>query len=67
MRTARILTAAGAVGAALLGGRSRTAAALSGAALLAGSACTRFGIFEAGRASAKEPKFTVVPQRERAT
>jgi hypothetical protein len=34
-------------------------------ALLAGSACTRFGIFEAGQASARDPKYTVVPQRER--
>jgi hypothetical protein len=33
--------------------------------LLAGSALTRFGIFEAGRASTRDPKYTVVPQRER--
>jgi hypothetical protein len=26
---------------------------------------TRFGIFEAGLASAKDPKYTVVPQRKR--
>jgi hypothetical protein len=49
----------------LLARRSRVAAVVSGAALLAGSACTRFGIFEAGQASAKDPKYTVVPQRER--
>ena len=48
-----------------LAGRSRTVAVLSGAALLAGSACTRFGVFEAGQESAKDPKYTVVPQRER--
>jgi formate-dependent nitrite reductase membrane component NrfD len=65
MRASKVLTAIGAVGAALLGGRSRTAAALSGAALLAGSACTRFGVFEAGQESARDPKYTVVPQRER--
>jgi formate-dependent nitrite reductase membrane component NrfD len=64
MRAAKALTAAGAAG-TLLAGRSRTAAVLSGAALLAGSACTRFGVFEAGQASAKDPKYTVVPQRER--
>ena len=40
-------------------------AVLSGAALMAGSACTRFGIFEAGQESARDPKYTVVPQRER--
>ena len=37
----------------------------SGLALMAGSACTRFGVFEAGQASARDPKYTVVPQRER--
>ncbi|MCW3008484.1 MAG: polysulfide reductase nrfd, partial [Solirubrobacterales bacterium] len=43
----------------------RAGAALSGAALLAGSAATRFGIFEAGRASARDPRHTVIPQRAR--
>jgi hypothetical protein len=65
MRASRVLTALGAVGAAAFGGRSRTAAVLSGTALMAGSACTRFGVFEAGQASARDPKYTVVPQRER--
>jgi hypothetical protein len=65
MRASKVLTAVGATGAALLGGRSRVAAALSGVALLAGSACTRFGVFEAGLESAHDPKYTVVPQRER--
>jgi formate-dependent nitrite reductase membrane component NrfD len=65
MRTAEALTVAGVVGAVSLGRRSRFAAALSGAALLAGSACARFGIFEAGQASARDPKYTVEPQRER--
>ena len=64
MRASKALTALGAVG-SLFGGRSRVAAAVSGAALLAGSACTRFGIFEAGQASARDPKYTVVPQRQR--
>ncbi len=64
MKLSQGLTAVGAAGAALLGRRSRVAAALSGAALLAGSACTRFAIFEAGQASAQDPKYTVVPQRE---
>ncbi|HVH95002.1 MAG TPA: NrfD/PsrC family molybdoenzyme membrane anchor subunit [Nocardioidaceae bacterium] len=64
MRAAKSLTIAGATG-SLLAGRSRTVAALSGAALLAGSVCTRFGVFEAGQASARDPKYTVVPQRER--
>jgi Polysulphide reductase, NrfD len=64
MRAAKSLTIAGAA-ASLLAGRSRVAAAAAGAALLAGSACTRFGVFEAGQQSARDPKYTVVPQRER--
>ncbi|WP_146903186.1 NrfD/PsrC family molybdoenzyme membrane anchor subunit [Cellulomonas aerilata] len=64
MRAAKVLTAAGGA-ASLFAGRSRTAAVVSGVALLAGSACTRFGVFEAGQESAKDPKYTVVPQRER--
>jgi hypothetical protein len=62
LRASRALTAAGALG-ALVGSRSRAISVVSGAALLAGSACTRFGIFEAGQASARDPKYTVVPQR----
>ncbi|MFJ9346574.1 NrfD/PsrC family molybdoenzyme membrane anchor subunit [Streptomyces sp. NPDC101237] len=63
LRTARLLTAAGAATGLLLGHRSRPAAALAGLALLAGSACTRFGVFAAGVASAEDPKYSVVPQR----
>ncbi|MGW0904385.1 NrfD/PsrC family molybdoenzyme membrane anchor subunit [Streptomyces sp. NPDC002853] len=63
MRCARWLTAAGAAGAVVWGGRSRAGAVAGGVALLAGSACTRFGIFAAGVASAQDPKYTVVPQR----
>ncbi len=65
LKAAKALTAAGAIGAAAGARRSRALAALSGAALLAGSALTRFGLFEAGMASARDPKFTVEPQRER--
>lgn len=64
LRTAEILAGAGAMLAATTR-RSRLRAALSGAMLLAGSALTRFGIFEAGTISAQDPKYTVVPQRER--
>ncbi|MFD4878628.1 NrfD/PsrC family molybdoenzyme membrane anchor subunit [Streptomyces sp. NPDC058420] len=63
LRTARLLTATGATTGMLLGRRSRSAAVVAGLALLAGSACTRFGIFAAGVASAQDPKYTVVPQR----
>lgn len=65
MDASRALTIGGALGTILLGGRHRAAACASGAALVAGSACTRFAIFEAGQASARDPRFTVVPQRER--
>jgi formate-dependent nitrite reductase membrane component NrfD len=64
METAEVLTAAGLTG-AVLAGRNRAAAALSGAALLTASALTRFGIFFAGRASARDPAYTVAPQRQR--
>jgi formate-dependent nitrite reductase membrane component NrfD len=64
LRASKALTAAGVVG-AVLGGRSRALSAVSGAALLVGSACLRFGVFEAGQASARDPRYTVVPQRER--
>ncbi len=64
LRLAEFLTA-GALAGAVLGGRSRAVSALSGASLLAASAMTRFGIFEAGMASARDPKYTIVPQRRR--
>jgi hypothetical protein len=64
LRIARGLTLAGA-GAAVLGRRSRALSVAGGAALAAGSLLTRFGVFQAGLASARDPKYTVVPQRER--
>ena len=65
LRASKALTAAGALGAATLARRSRLAAGVSGAALLAGSALSRFGIFAAGMASARDPRYTVEPQRQR--
>jgi formate-dependent nitrite reductase membrane component NrfD len=65
MRTSRVLTAAGAITAVVAGRRNRPAAVIAGMALLAGSAGTRFGIFEAGQQSARDPRYTVVPQRRR--
>lgn len=65
MRASKAFTTVGAATAALLAGRSRAAAVLAGVSLLAGSACTRFGVFEAGQESARDPKYTVVPQRQR--
>jgi formate-dependent nitrite reductase membrane component NrfD len=65
MRIAENLTAVS-LGTALAARRSRLAAVLSGAALVASSALTRRGIFEAGIASVRDPKYTIQPQRERA-
>ncbi len=65
LKLAELLAGAGA-GLAVAGGRrSRLVAAASGTALLVGSAYSRFGLFAAGMASAEDPKYTVVPQRER--
>lgn len=58
------LSIAGGLG-ALLGGRRRWVAAVSGAALMTSSALTRFGVFWAGKESVKDPKYTVIPQRNR--
>jgi formate-dependent nitrite reductase membrane component NrfD len=64
LKVARALTAAGA-GLTPFAKRSRWASALAGTAYLAGSVLTRFGVFQAGQASARDPKYTVLPQRER--
>ena len=64
LRVAEFLTAGGLAG-AVLGRRNRAVSALAGASLLAASALTRFGVFEAGMASARDPKYTIVPQRRR--
>lgn len=64
LKASEALTVLGAVG-SLAGSRHRLLGKLSGAALLAASAATRWGIFHAGLASARDPKYTVIPQRER--
>lgn len=64
MTASKACLVAGAVG-AVAGRRRRWSAVLSGLALLAGSALTRFGVFDAGIASANDPAHIVVPQRER--
>jgi Polysulphide reductase, NrfD len=58
------LAVAGGLG-TLLAGRNRAVAAASGLALLAASALTRFGVFEAGLASARDPRYTIEPQKTR--
>ncbi|WP_131106148.1 NrfD/PsrC family molybdoenzyme membrane anchor subunit [Ornithinimicrobium sufpigmenti] len=64
LRLAKALTIAGGLG-TLLSGRSRALAVASGTALAAASALTRFGMVEAGMVSAKDPKYTVGPQKRR--
>jgi formate-dependent nitrite reductase membrane component NrfD len=63
-RAAKALTA---VGAALaLGGRRRRRTVAAGAALvLAGELCLRWSVFRAGFQSARDPRYTVEPQRRR--
>ena len=63
-RASEILTA-GALAGVVLGRESRAVSAVSGASLIAASLLTRFGIFQAGLASARDPKYTIVPQRRR--
>lgn len=63
---ASALTAAGVLASTLAGRRSRIVSIAAGVALLAGGLYERLGLLEAGRTSAKDPKYTVEPQRERA-
>jgi formate-dependent nitrite reductase membrane component NrfD len=59
------LVAAGAGLIAVGGRRSRAVAAAGGALVLAGELALRFSIFKAGFQSARDPKYTVRPQKER--
>jgi len=59
------LTAAAIAPLAAGGGRSRTAAIAGGALLLAGAVCERWSVFRAGFQSARDPRYTVGPQRRR--
>jgi hypothetical protein len=64
VKAGEALAILGAIG-SLASRRNRAVGAISGTALLAASAATRWGIVHAGLASADDPKYTVVPQRER--
>lgn len=63
-RVAMGLTAAG-VAALAVAGRRRAAAVIGGGLVAAGAAVERFTVMEAGRQSARDPKYTVAPQRAR--
>lgn len=66
LKAAQALTVGG-LALTLAGGRSRVVSGLAGSSYLAGSLLSRFGVFKAGLASARDPKYTVVPQRDRLT
>jgi formate-dependent nitrite reductase membrane component NrfD len=62
---AKALAGMGATILATRGGKSRRAAAVGGALVCAGELCLRWAVFKAGFQSARDPKYTVKPQRER--
>jgi hypothetical protein len=64
-RASKLCGVAGAGILALRGKRSRSAAVAGSALLLAGEALLRFGVWKAGVQSARDPKYTVIPQRRR--
>ena len=62
---AKLCTTAGAGLLALRGKRSRPAALTASALVLAGELALRWSVFRAGFQSARDPRYTVIPQRER--
>lgn len=64
LKVAKACTGSGAA-LTVVAGRRRWGQVASGTLLAAGSLLTRFGVFEAGMASAKDPKYTVIPQKAR--
>jgi formate-dependent nitrite reductase membrane component NrfD len=67
-KAARVAKACTALGAGLLawrGGRSRAAAIAGSALVLAGGAAMRWSVYKAGFQSARDPRYTLIPQRER--
>jgi formate-dependent nitrite reductase membrane component NrfD len=66
-RASKVLTATGAAVLATRGRRSRGAAAAGSALVLAGELALRWSVFRAGFQSARDPRYTVIPQNERRT
>jgi hypothetical protein len=64
-RISKLCKAAGAATLALAGRRSRAAAVAGGALVLAGDLALRWSVFRAGFQSARDPRYVVIPQRER--
>ena len=67
-RLARLARGSVLAGAALLvaGGRRRSLLAAGGALTAVGALLQRFAVFHAGVESARDPKYTVLPQQRRA-
>ena len=65
-KVASACTLSGAALLAAAGRRSRLAAVAGGALVLAGEAAVRWSVFKAGFQSARDPKYVVEPQRQRA-
>jgi formate-dependent nitrite reductase membrane component NrfD len=66
-KLARACTLGGATLLAIAGRRSRLASAAGGGLVLAGELALRWSVFKAGFQSARDPKYTVLPQRERSS
>jgi formate-dependent nitrite reductase membrane component NrfD len=64
-RASKLCVAAGAGLLATRGGRRRSAAMTGSALLLTGEVLLRFAVWKAGSQSARDPRYTVIPQRER--
>ena len=64
-RASKLLTTAGAAVLATRGRRSRGAAVAGSALVLAGELALRWSVFRAGFQSARDPRYTVIPQKAR--
>ena len=64
-KASKLCVAAGAGLLAARGRKSRTAAVAGSTLLLAGEVALRIAVWKAGRQSARDPRYTVIPQRER--
>jgi formate-dependent nitrite reductase membrane component NrfD len=64
-RASKLLTAAGGALLATRARRSRGAALAGSALVLAGEVALRWSVFRAGFQSARDPRYTVIPQKQR--
>ena len=64
-KCAKAFSGLGAAVTAFVGRRRRSAAIAGGALILAGAAFERWSVFRAGFQSSRDPKYTVMPQRQR--